>query len=104
MKAVRTAENPEQTLLDFLQTTYEATADSGGLGPPGPRRPPRTPCSLSATQATRTGFTAPESDLEARKRRLCCPVNKTAQPPVSVCFQSAAGRDAFWVGAAGGAR
>lgn len=29
-EAVRTADDPDQTLLDFLQTTYEAAADHGG--------------------------------------------------------------------------
>jgi Family of unknown function (DUF5996) len=46
--AVRTASDPERTLMDFLQTTYEAAAELGGwdrsalecaTGEPGRPRP-----------------------------------------------------------------
>ncbi|MGH8496782.1 MAG: DUF5996 family protein [Gammaproteobacteria bacterium] len=48
-EAVRNAEDPERTLLDFLRTTYEAAADSGGWDrkalecPLGVRGEPRIP-------------------------------------------------------------
>ena len=34
-EAVRSAEDPDGLLLSFLQSTYEAAAESGGLGPRG---------------------------------------------------------------------
>ena len=45
--AVRQAEDPDEVLLDFLQTTYEAAADAAGWDratlecPPGRPRVPR---------------------------------------------------------------
>jgi hypothetical protein len=41
-EAVRTADDPDRALLEFLQTTYEAAAELGGwnraaLGPKGRR-------------------------------------------------------------------
>ena len=39
-EAVRTADDPDRTLLEFLQSTYEAAAEHGTVGPRRPGRPP----------------------------------------------------------------